>query len=247
MKTNAPQPLLIACALIACASLLSGAPELKTKIELSATAEKQIHDDAPCYLVYPEGDALDAIRESGANETIEKAIRKMGYSIVASEQEAVVFIKVAFARFEPFQAEVEVKGRNRIDYSNAASTRNHAAMMKGGRYQQLADPQQHRDRNNVESILGPSGEVIQLADQEAPAPKVVEGETVKAQATFYPIALEVSAWKFDSEKPVQLWSAVASYNNTVNEETEPQLLDLCKAASRYFGKNLKSSKFVTRR
>ncbi|EDY81442.1 hypothetical protein VDG1235_1060 [Verrucomicrobiia bacterium DG1235] len=229
----------------------SAAPNnLKTKIVIQAVAQDAFIDDAPAFILYPEGDALKDFEESGAIKQLEKSIKRMGYTLVSKDTEAVVFIRVDFAQHEPFATEFEIKGRPKIDYSNAASTKNYAAMMKGGRYQQLADPQIARNMNDPASILGPTGEIIVLSEQEPNAPKVIDAESQKLQTMIHPITLQISAWSFEKETasndPEQLWAVLATYNNLRDEEAQPQLRDLCKAASRFFGKNLKNEKLVAR-
>ncbi|MDQ8186060.1 hypothetical protein [Pelagicoccus sp. SDUM812002] len=224
--------------------------KFQTKIVIEAIAADGYVEDAPAFLLYPEGETLSVLKESGAIPKLESSIKKLGYSIVTQESEAAVFIRVAFNEFEPYATDIEYQNRPRLDYSNSPSTANYAAMMQGGRYNKLANPRQNRDQNNAESLLGPNGEIINLADQKDRETKIIPSEEETIEATIYPIALEVSAWMLDQDRkeapPEQLWAVRASYNNLRDEETQPQLLDLSKSASRFLGKNLKKQKLVSR-
>lgn len=250
MKKNIP---LIAASLCL-VPLLAAAPvskKFKTKIVVEAIAADDYTKNAPAFVIYPEGENRTLIEESGAIPKLERSLDKLGYSLVKNESDAAVFIRVAFEELEPYATDIEYRNRPRIDYSNSPSTANYAAMMQGGRYNKLANPRQNRDQNNAESILGPNGEIINLADQKDRETKIIQSEEKTLEATIYPIAFEVSAWMFDQDKkeapPQQLWAVRASYNNLRDEETQPQLLDLSKTASRFLGKNLKKEKLVSRK
>ncbi|MDQ8202264.1 hypothetical protein [Pelagicoccus sp. SDUM812003] len=221
----------------------------ETKVIVQSIAASSFAKDAPCYMVYPEGRALEILQESGAIDQLESSLRELGYTIVQRESEAAVYVRVRFSEFEPYATELDLNVRPRIDYSNASSTRNHAAMMKGGRYQELANPGRNRDRNMVGAILGPEGEIIDPSRMEPTEPKVIETEVEPFSATVYPITFEVSAWSLDgdSENPLrQDWAVLATYNNLRDEETQSQLRDLSEIATRFLGKNLKKEKLIHR-
>ncbi len=223
---------------------------IKTKIVIESVAQEDFVDDAPCFIVYPEGEAYETLRDSGAIEKIEKSISKLGYTIVEKDSEAVVYIRVGYTQHEPYSKEIEVKQRGKIDYSNSASTTNYAATLGNGRYKQLANPTSQENTTDPATILGPNGEVIKVAEQDEKGTNVMQGSTTIMQTTIYPITFQVSAWTFSKDEngvhPQQLWGVLASYNNLRDEEAHPQLLDMSKAASRYFGKHLKKEKRVER-
>lgn len=225
--------------------------EFKTKIVINAIASEDISKEAPLFILYPEGESLKILEESGAIPQLEKSLTKLGYSLVSRESDAAVYVRVDYKEAEPYSTSIEYENRPTLDYSNSASTTNYAAMLGGGRYQKLANPAKHREANNAEAILGPNGEIITLADQEDRATKIIRSDKQSLEATIYPIYFEVSAWTFDQDdtqsNPQQLWAVQASYNNLRDEETQPQLKDLSKSASRFFGKNLKKEKLVARK
>ncbi|MBD5781851.1 hypothetical protein IEN85_20285 [Pelagicoccus sp. NFK12] len=241
--------------LILClAATLAAAPVSKrfqTKIVVNAIAADRYVTNAPAIVIYPEGEGLETLRESGAIEKLERSLKKMGYSLVEKESEAAVYIRVAFEEFEPYATDIEYRNRPQIDYSNSPSATNYAAIINGGRYKKLANPRQNREQNNAESILGPTGEIINLGEQKDRETQIIQAEEKTLAATIYPISLEVSAWVFDQDKrdapPSQLWAVLAFYNNLRDEETQPQLLDLSETASRFLGKNLKKEKLVSRK
>lgn len=222
----------------------------KTKIVIQSIAADSFPSDAPCFLVFSDETPSQLLRDSGIVEEINATLQKMGYSIVANQNDAAVFVRIHFQQHEPYATVIDVKSRPRIDYSNAGSTRNYAAMMKGGRYQQLANPTRARNRNEEGALLGPSGEVIMLSELEANEPKVIEDDPEAMQVTVHPLSFEISAWSFSQDSanpaPKQLWATLASYNNLLDEELQPQLKDLSKAATRFLGKNLKNEKLVSR-
>ncbi len=225
--------------------------QFRTKIVINAIASENASTNAPAFVLYPEGESLKTLEESGAIPQLEKSLTRLGYSLVSNENDAAVYIRIDYTEAEPYSTDIEYENRPTLDYSNSASTANYAAMLGGGRYQTLANPSKHREQNNAEAILGPNGEIITLADQEDRATKVIKSDKQNIEATIYPIYFEVSAWAFDQDDnqapPEQLWAVQASYNNLRDEETQPQLRDLSKSASRFFGKNLKKEKLVVRK
>ncbi|MDQ8183351.1 hypothetical protein [Pelagicoccus sp. SDUM812005] len=239
------------CCVAFAASVLNAAPStLATKIVIESVAAKDFPSDAPCFIVYPEGEAFQVLKDSGATANIEKAISKMGYTIVEKDSDAIVYIRVGFTQHEPYSREIEIKQREQIDYSNSASATNYAATLNNGRYTQLANPTSQENATDPSSILGPNGEVIQMNEQKEKGTVITEGERQKLETTIYPMSFQVSAWTFSKDEtgvhPHQLWGVLASYNNLRDEEPHPQLLDISKAAARYFGKQLKKEKRVVR-
>lgn len=244
-------PLIVAASFLI-SPLIEAATKLpETKIIVQSIAAEVYPDDAPCFIVYPDALSAEILQESGAAKLVAKSLEKLGYSIVEKESEAVVFVRIYFEKFEPYDTIIELKQRPSIDYSNASSTRNYAAIVQGGRYQQLANPTLARDRNDVGAVLGPSGEVIMLSEQDPVAAKVVEKDPEAMKTTVHPIVFEVSAWQFpkdaEDSEPQQIWATLATYNNLQDEETEAQLRDMCKATTRYFGKSINGEKLVKRK
>lgn len=229
----------------------SAAPStIKTKIVIESVAQEDIVDDAPCFIVYPDGKAYETLKDSGAIEKIEKSISKLGYTIVEKDSDAVVYIRVGFTQHESYSKEFELKHRDQIDYSNSVASSNMAATHFNGRYKSLANPTSPSNTSDPGTILGPTGEVIHLGSQSEKGVSITEGGKQKMITTIYPITFQVSAWIFSKDEkgvhPQQLWGVLASYNNLRDEEAHPQLLDMSKAASRYFGKQLKKEKRVER-
>lgn len=232
---------------LATLSIIEAAPQqVRTKFAVQAMSEDSIEKGAPAFILYPEGESEETLKESGADQNIEKAVEKLGYTIVSKESEAAVFVRVQYTTHEPSEVEVDLKTRPKLDYSNSASTRNYAATMKGGRYTSLANPSKNRATNNATSILGPDGKIIDLGEQENYETKIIEGEEAVLEATIYPLTFQVSAWEFTSETPKQLWAVQVNYNNLRDEEMQPQLRDISKAAAKFFGKNLRKEKYVSR-
>ncbi|MBK1878320.1 hypothetical protein [Pelagicoccus mobilis] len=230
---------------------LQAQPVAKTKVVVQSVSQKQIQTDAPCYIVFPEGADLETIEDSQIPQNIEATLRKMGYPIVADESAAVIFVNVKFETHEAFETEIKIKERGQIDYSNSASTKNYAAILGGGRYNQVAQAQNSSQNSDLPSILGPDGKIIDLAEQGTDGAEFKEGRDGTLIATIRPITFQVSAWSFDKvkegQKPEQLWAVRTTYNNLREEDTVTQLEDLYKIASKYFGKNLKKEKLVTRK
>lgn len=237
--------------LLAATATAQVANKFKTKIVVEAVAAENYPKSAPAFVIYPEGENLEILRQSEAIPPLEKALEKLGYSLVKEESQAAVFIRVAYSELEPYATDIQYRNRPTLDYSNSPSTANYAAMIGGGRYKQLANPTRNREQNNVEAILGPNGEPMNLADQEDRQTKIIKSKEETLSATIYPISLEVSAWKIDQDQlelsPEQLWAVRASYNNLRDEETQPQLFDLGKTVNRFLGKNLKKEKLVSRK
>lgn len=242
---------MVAVALFSFSSSEAATKYPETKIIIQAMASEDYPADAPCFIVYPSNESREMLKALGTAQDLEQSLEKLGYQIVKNESEAAVFIRVYYERFEPYDAMVQLNKRPTIDYSNASSTRNYAAMMKGGRYQKLANPTLARDRNEVGALLGPSGEVIMLSEQEPNAPKVIKKDPELIKTTVYPIVFEISAWQFpqddDDPQPQQIWATLATYNNLKEEEIEPQLQDLYEATSRFYGKALSGEKLVRRK
>lgn len=224
--------------------------EFKTKIAIKAATMEAYESDAPAYIVYPDGEALEVLKESGAISKLEQSLEAMGYTLVDDTKDAAVYIRVGFTEYEPFTTEVGFKSRPTLDYSNSAASVNYASVLFGGRYDMLANTQKNRASNDATAILGPSGEIIVLGDQEERAPKLNESGKQIIEATVYPISLEVSAWRVEieggSKVPHPLWATVATYHNLRDEEAPPQLYDLSQVSTQYLGKNLKKEKFVSR-
>ena len=240
------------CGLLLAFATPSIAQTIKTKISLeSAAAPGKIQHDAPCFIVYPEGEDLLLLVRSGLKTQIEQSLSQKGYQIVANPDDAAIFVKVVFAALPPFEANVTVKGRDTWDYSNAASTRNYAAIMMGGRYSELADPERNRDTQNVSAMLGPSGEVIDPTDQKNIEATVAPGKTKQATLVIHPLAFQISGWQFDEAKPdadpTNLWQVTASLESPAGESIESRLADLADAAIKQIGKPLKKTKFLPRK
>ncbi|EDY83601.1 hypothetical protein VDG1235_3228 [Verrucomicrobiia bacterium DG1235] len=224
---------------------------VETKISVTAQSLKRLNFDKPCYLHFPEGDAIDRANLAGSAERIKRALEEKGYFIVDDLKEAKVIVKVDYLRVEPIDALVHYKARPRIDYSNASSTRNYAATTAGGRYEMLARPTYNRLRNAPESILGPNGEIIELWNQKPYAPEVIGGELKKARVSIHPLFLQIAAYHFDEMQldlpPVELWRVNASHFNLRDEDTEAQLERLANVSVKHIGKSLAKAKHVRAR
>lgn len=224
---------------------------VKTKVVVQSVSEKNIQRDAPCFIVYPEGVELEILEASGADDLLKHSLEEMGYTITTDDRSAVVFVRVDFTQHESFETEISFKERPHIDYTNSASSKNYAAMVGGGRYKKLLSPDLQKGPGDPSSILGPEGEIIDLAEQGKTGAEFKEGRKGTLSATVRPITFQVSAWSFHqvaaNQNPKQLWAVQTTYNNLYDEGTEPQLKDLCKIASRFFGKNLRKEKLVARK
>ncbi|MBC2606798.1 hypothetical protein [Pelagicoccus albus] len=240
--------LLPAVLTLSLALLANAAPdEIKTKFVINAVSEKSIEKGAPAFLIYADAESQQILEESGAAQTIVEGLEKMGYLVVEKERDAAVFVKMDFLKEPSYAIELDLKTRPTIDYSNSASTRNYAATIGGGRYSQLGNPSRSRAQNDVTTILGPNGEPITLSEREDYAAKINEGEDQKVVTRIYPLTFQVSVWSFQNSEPQQLWAVQTSYNNLADEELHPQLEDMSQAATRFFGKNLKKEKYVSRK
>lgn len=224
---------------------------IKTKIVVDAGSSTNVDRGTSCYLVFPEGQPLETLKSAGVDRIVQAALDKKGYLIVANPDEANLFVKVDYAAGEPFPAEVTFQQQDSFDYSNAASTRNYAATMLGGRYHMLANPQRNRDIGSTGFVLGPNGEVIDVGTQKEIGAEVVEGEKEERTVTVYPFVFEISAWKFDEAQPhadpTRVWHATAVYQNVQDEPAEEVLDEMAIAAAKQVGKSLKKPKLTNRK
>lgn len=225
------------------------AQSIRTKITVESASMSKVDHEQPCYLVYPEGDALQPLKDSNANQVIENALQKKGYHLVANPNDAAVFIKIDYAKLEPIEVEAILTQRGSFDYSNAPSTRNYAATMHGGRYQSLGDPSRSRATSAVGFTLSPEGKPIDIGEQKDREAVFVKGKSQTTTLLLHPIVLQVAAWRFDKDDPsitpTEVWKTTSSVENLREEPLENQLSNLAAAAAKQFGKTLKKPKVIT--
>lgn len=251
MKRTIPALMIVAIACLATPFAANAGAVYKSKVAVESTVAKKTKHDAPCFIVYPEGEAYLTLIRSGVKMEIEEALSTKGYQIMAKADDAAIFIKIEYAALPTFEAKVKLKGRDQWDYTNAASTRNYATLIQGGRYSELANPDRNRETGTPNFIIGPSGEIIDTADQKSIEATIKEGEVQTKTLVIHPVAFRISGWRFDDDKPnadpQNIWQVTTSIENIVEEPIEPQLSDLADAAIAHIGKPLKKPKLVTRK
>lgn len=223
---------------------------VRSTILVESVAADSVDHEQPCFIVFPEGPSLALLQSAQLPQSLSTRLEKLGYHLVSNPEQATVFVKVELVQADPFQAEVQLQGKGRYDYSHSASTRNYAATLSGGRYQSLGNPDRARARNETGFILDPEGKPIDIGNQPSYEAEYKEGETETQVMTLYPSLFQVSAWSFENgtpAEPTQLWATRSTLETLVEEPIADQVEDLANATLKHLAKPLKSPKEIRRK